>query len=221
LKQIEPVPFVYEVIFNFMGRVSDAKERLMKAVTELIWKGSYGSTTIDLICEQAKVKKGSFYYFFDSKVDLAVAAIDEGWQKQKERMDSIFSPTVPPIERLLNYCQCSIELQAEMKKSCGRVLGCPLFALGSEISTQEEKLREKIKELLTAYCKYLETAIRDAAATGQIEAADACEKARMLMAYYEGLMTQARILNEIEVLKEMPRGTMVFLGVKEDVKAAA
>jgi len=45
-----------------MGRVSDAKERLMEAVEELIWKGSYGSTTIDQICEKAGVKKGSFYY---------------------------------------------------------------------------------------------------------------------------------------------------------------
>ncbi|PYJ58790.1 MAG: TetR/AcrR family transcriptional regulator, partial [Verrucomicrobia bacterium] len=44
-----------------MGRVSDAKERLMGAVRELIWEGSYGSTTIDQICEKAGVKKGSFY----------------------------------------------------------------------------------------------------------------------------------------------------------------
>ena len=54
-----------------MGRVSDAKERLMEAVLELIWTGSYGSTTIDQICEKAGVKKGSFYYFFDSKAELA------------------------------------------------------------------------------------------------------------------------------------------------------
>jgi len=50
-----------------MGRVSDAKQRLMDAVLDLIWSGSYGSTTIDDICEKAGVKKGSFYYFFDSK----------------------------------------------------------------------------------------------------------------------------------------------------------
>ena len=39
-----------------MGRVSDAKERLMDAVLELIWSGSYGSTTIDHICDKAGVK---------------------------------------------------------------------------------------------------------------------------------------------------------------------
>ena len=64
-----------------MGRVSDAKQRLMDAVTELIWSGSYGSTTIDHICEKAGVKKGSFYYFFDSKSDLAAVAFEAEWQR--------------------------------------------------------------------------------------------------------------------------------------------
>ena len=53
----------------------------MEAVLELIWTGSYGSTTIDDICDKAKVRKGSFYYYFDSKADLAVEAIESQWQK--------------------------------------------------------------------------------------------------------------------------------------------
>src|SRR5213595_2248878 len=79
-----------------MGRVSDAKERLMDAVGELIWKGSYGSTTIDQICEKAGVKKGSFYYFFDSKADVAVAALDAGCKEKCAEMYSLFSPTEHP-----------------------------------------------------------------------------------------------------------------------------
>lgn len=34
-----------------MGRTSDAKERLRDAVIELIWAGSYGTTSVDQICE--------------------------------------------------------------------------------------------------------------------------------------------------------------------------
>jgi TetR/AcrR family transcriptional repressor of nem operon len=62
-----------------MGRVSDARERLMNAAQDLIWENSYGSTTVDAICDRANVKKGSFYHFFDSKSDLAVQAIDTYW----------------------------------------------------------------------------------------------------------------------------------------------
>src|SRR5512144_3146319 len=119
-----------------MGRVSDAKERLMSAVRELIWAGSYGSTTIDHICEKAGVKKGSFYYFFDSKADVAEAALDAEWERRRRDLDAIFSPTVPPLERLKKYCEYGYRFQAEIRKKCGHVLGCPLFALGAEVSTQ-------------------------------------------------------------------------------------
>src|SRR5678816_2367776 len=89
-----------------MGRVSDAKQRLMDAILRLIWMGSYGSTTIDLICEKAGVNKGTFYYFFESKADLAVAALDADWQVRKSQFDAIFSATVAPLERLSQFCDC-------------------------------------------------------------------------------------------------------------------
>src|SRR5690348_16036167 len=137
-----------------MGRVSDAKERLMDAVAELIWTGSYGATTIDQICDKAGVKKGSFYYFFDSKADVAVAAIEQEWQRRRADLDSIFSPTVPPLERFRKYCEYGYQLQTELRLKCGSVLGCPLFCVGSDISTQEERLTQKIQELLEYKRKY-------------------------------------------------------------------
>src|SRR5262252_1082075 len=115
-----------------MGRVSDAKARLMEAVKELIWTCSYGSTTIDQICEKAGVKKGSFYYFFDSKSDLALSAIEESWQEKRSELDSLFSPTIPPLERFRGYLGFVYQYQAEIKSKCGCVLGCPLFSVGSE-----------------------------------------------------------------------------------------
>src|SRR5258707_13843027 len=99
-----------------MGRVSDAKERLMEAVLELLWTGSYGSTTIDQICEKAGVKKGSFYYFFDSKCMLAVAALDASFQKKREEMDALFSPTIPPLERIRKHCELSHQHQVKLKE---------------------------------------------------------------------------------------------------------
>jgi TetR/AcrR family transcriptional repressor of nem operon len=198
-----------------MGRVSDAKERLMKAVRELIWTGSYGSTTIDQICERAGVKKGSFYYFFESKSDLAVAALDEECRHRRPDLDAIFSPTVPPLERLRKYCEYGYQLQTEVQKKCGCVLGCPLFALGAEVSTQEDKLQKKIQEILELKRKYLESAIRDAHALGLIHAPNAAQKARTLFAYYQGLVTHARIENDLEILRGAMRGTYELLGVKD------
>jgi TetR/AcrR family transcriptional repressor of nem operon len=203
-----------------MGRVSDAREKLMAAVIDLVWQGSYGRTTIDQICDKAGVKKGSFYYFFESKSDLAVAALEANWQERKSELDAIFSPTVPPLERIQQFCARIYQDQHEIKAKCGCVLGCPLFTLGSEICTHEEKLRGKIREILGRYHCYLETAIRDANAAGFLVAPDAAAKARMVFAFSQGLMTQARILNDADVLRELPSGVLTILG-SENLRPAA
>jgi TetR/AcrR family transcriptional repressor of nem operon len=89
------------------------------------------------------------------------------------------------------------------------------------VSTQEQKLRAKIQEILEHYGKYFETAIRDAHAAGLIQAPDAALKARVIRAYSEGLLTQARIQNDIEVLRELPKGVMSILGAEETEGVAA
>jgi len=195
-----------------MGRTSDAKERLMEAVLELIWKGSYGSTTIDLICDKAGVKKGSFYYFFESKADLASAALLANWEEYRPKMDTMFSPSIPPLDRLKNYTAQTFEKQSEMKCSCGSVLGCPIFTLGAEICTQDDKLRLTVQDVLGRYRKYLECTIRDAQAEGLARAGDSATMARMMFAYMEGVMTQARIHNDPAILKDLYPGMMAIIG---------
>jgi TetR/AcrR family transcriptional regulator, transcriptional repressor for nem operon len=196
-----------------MGRVSDAREKLMDAVWELIWTGSYGTTTIDQICEKAGVKKGSFYYFFDSKADVAVEALESSWQKRRGELDSIFSATVPPLERLQKYCEFSYNVQVEIRAKFGRVLGCPQVALGCEVCTQEDALQKKIQSIIDYKRRYLESAIREAHNEGLVNAPDPASKARMVMAYYDGLLTQARIQNNVELLREMWLGVSSLLDV--------
>jgi len=198
-----------------MGRVSDAKEKLMEAVTELIWTGSYDGTTIDQICERAGVKKGSFYYFFHGKAELAEAALDLEWEKYRPELDTLFSASVTPLQRLQNFCDYTYREQVELKAQHGFVLGCPLCTLGTEVSTQEQGLRKKVQDIMAQHLKYLETTIRDAHAAGLIHAPDPAAKARMLHAYYLGLMMEARITNSLEELRDGMRGTRELLGVSD------
>jgi TetR/AcrR family transcriptional repressor of nem operon len=203
-----------------MGRTSDARTKLMQVIVELIWTGSYGTTTIDDICEKAGVRRGSFYYFFESKADLALAAVDAEWQRHRPELDAIFSPVVPPLERLKRYCDYGYQIQSEWKEKTGHVLGCALFALGCEVSTKEAELAKKVQAILDQKRKYLESAIRDANAAGLIQAPDAAAKARTLFTFYEGQLTEARIQNNLDVLRDAVRGTYELLGIKEPALAA-
>jgi TetR/AcrR family transcriptional repressor of nem operon len=196
-----------------MGRTSDAKERLLEAALDLIWKRSYGVLTIDAICEKAGVKKGSFYYFFDSKSTLAAAALHESWYAcGKDMWDKTFSASVPALERISNFMKSVHDGQIEVIKEHGQVLGCPCFSVGSETSSEDEAVREKAREILIQQLRYFESAIRDAQADGSIAAGDAAAKAKCLFALFEGSLAQARIHNDISFLRNLPDAALNVLG---------
>lgn len=199
-----------------MGRTSDAKIRLIEAVIELIWTGSYGSTSVDQICERAGVKKGSFYHFFESKTDLALTGIEHSWSEHRRELDQTFSPVVPPIERILNCFRNFRQEQEDLFKKHGRVLGCPIHSLGAEVSTVDDRLRNKLQEILSQFILYYECAIRDAAAQGLVKASDPQALARIVFAYSEGLLLHARIWNDLTYLDEFEAGALTILGVSAE-----
>jgi TetR/AcrR family transcriptional repressor of nem operon len=190
------------------------KERLTDAAMDLIWENSYGATSVDAICERAGAKKGSFYYFFKSKSELAAASLEADWGKKRAKMDAIFSPTVPPLARLEHYFDFVHDRLAEIQKKCGSILGCPLLSVGSEVSTQDQIVRETIDRIMDSKLNYFISAVRDAAAQGLIKAPDPEAKARALFACYQGTMAQARIQNDLELLREFKHVAMDILGVK-------
>ena len=194
-----------------MGRTSDARQRLLDAVMELIWAGSYGSTSVEDICARADVGKGSFYHFFPSKTALADAGIAAAWEARREEMDRMFSPLEPPLERLRRWADATVAKQKELHATCGHVLGCPLQSLGAEISTREEPLRRRIESIFAQYHRYLESAIADAAREGTIQCADPAARSRMALAFCEGLLTRARIANDTAPLEELTDGLLAIV----------
>ncbi|MGC4073631.1 MAG: TetR/AcrR family transcriptional regulator [Nibricoccus sp.] len=199
-----------------MGRTSDANERLLEAALDLIWEESYGAVTIDDICKRADVKKGSFYYFFSSKAELAVAALESMWQQSwKPNMDQAFSPSLDPLTRISSYLESIYQRQVLVKKEHGKVLGCPIVSVGTETSTQQEDLTGKIREILNRKRRYYESAIRDAVAEGSVEPCDPADKACALAGLIEGTVCQCRIMNDPEVARSLPEMGLRLLGAKQ------
>lgn len=195
-----------------MGRTSNAKERLLQVAFELIWQQSYGSVSVDDICNRAKVKKGSFYYFFPSKSDLAVAAYEEHWLQKRPFYDQTFSPQVPPLDRIENYCRQMYESQKERKERTGRVLGCPFASVGCELSTQDEKIRQKAQEMFARFCLYIETALRDAHREGLIEKCDFAAKSCVIYSFAMGMLLQAKLKNDPDVLRDLAPSILQMIG---------
>jgi TetR/AcrR family transcriptional repressor of nem operon len=190
------------------------KDRLMDAAMDLMWQNSYGAASVDAICERAGAKKGSFYYFFKSKSELAAAALEADWNKKRAEMDSMFSPTVPPLERLDRYFDFVYNRLAQLQKKCGSILGCPFVSVGSEVSTQDQVVREAIDRIMDRKLQFFVSAVRDAAAQGLIDTADPEAKAKALFACYQGTVAQARIQNDVDLLRQFKQVARDVLSVK-------
>jgi TetR/AcrR family transcriptional repressor of nem operon len=198
---------------------NSTKQRLLEAVLSLIWENSYGSVGVDEICQLADVKKGSFYHAFKSKSDLASAAFEYYWEQKRPLFDQLFSPLLPPLERLDGYCKSIVSDQQNKQKSCGKILGCPFSSVGCELSTQDENIRQKARELSNRIMKYIESAVRDLMEEGSIEATDATELAKEIYAYATGVLTQAKIDNDAKALERIAPGICRLLGIKTLVHA--
>lgn len=186
----------------------------MDAAHELLWEHSYGATSVDAICEKACVKKGSFYHFFESKSELALGTLENNWQATKKHYDTIFSPIVPPLERIEHFLSDGQKCQEGQKEQGGQILGCPLFSLGCEISTQDQAIREKVVAILENNVKYVESAVRDAHSAGLINAPDPAQRARLFFFCFQGALTQARIQNSMAPLQDFRACAMELLGVR-------
>lgn len=185
-----------------MGRVSDARERLLKAANELTWKQGYNAVTVDAICDAAGVKKGSFYHYFESKAELTKAAIEAWWQERSRPIiESSFAEGVPPLERLKRYFEGIYESQMKTKREGGTLLGCAFFRLAIEGEGVEPEVREAARHALARKRKYFVQAIEDAKREGLIRVDDVEAATQAVYSLFEGALARARIQDNPEPLK--------------------
>ncbi|GHC48812.1 TetR/AcrR family transcriptional regulator [Roseibacillus persicicus] len=198
-----------------MGRTSTAPLQLQEALIELIWEQSYAHVTIDAICEKAKVKKGSFYYFYKSKGALALDAFDHHWETvSRPNLDRIFSVSKPPQQRLQDWLSFGYQKVLTQKKEQGQIKGCPFFNIGQETSKIEPEVSAKIGDFLSHFVNYIAATLRDAKESSQPEIKDPEALARTIFSLAQGSLTQARILNSPAPLADLPEAVSRLSGLE-------
>lgn len=210
-----------------MNSRRDTKALLLQTAIDLLWSHSYGSISVDDICRKAKAKKGSFYHYFESKAELAKAALEHLWEEIRPGLDQTFSPQVPPLERVRTYALAAYREQAELKERLGYIVGCPFTAIGSEQCAADDGLSEKSREILERVTKYLKSAIQDGVTEGSIPPQDAALSAARILTYEIGALSLARVSNSLTPLEGLDEICLRMLGVvgaatrDERAKAAA
>ncbi|VAX08844.1 hypothetical protein MNBD_GAMMA25-702 [hydrothermal vent metagenome] len=204
-----------------MGR-SPTKNRatLLQTANELIWKHSYGSVTVDDICTASGVNKGSFYYYFSSKAELAVAVMEESYQSFESELRKVFSADVTSINRFERLAEFVYKKQKEAYDKYGRVCGCPFASLGSEMAGNEDIIQKKADEIFVRQGAIFIETLQQMINAGQLpEETNKANKAAQIITFIMGQLMMARIQNNLSNLKkDIRQGLFQTLGINVTVQ---
>jgi len=195
----------------------DTRQRLIDSARELIYSRSYADVGVQAICDHAEVKKGSFYHFFPSKIDLTLAVLDHLYIEFKSGMfDRAFANDIPPMQRFTRMAEMVYQFQKEVAESTGQILGCPFGNLSTEMSTQDEEIRLKINEIFDRFQAVTKETLIEAIELGEIGDIDVDATAEAMYAYLEGVMLMAKTRNNAELIRQLAPTVADILIQKSD-----
>lgn len=200
-----------------MGRPpTDTKTKLLHTANDLIWQSSYGHVSVDDICNTAGVKKGSFYHYFSSKVELAVAVMEEAYHDYALDITAIFTLPISPIERFESFADFIYNKQKQANEQYGRVCGCPFASLGSEMAGNEALIQKKADEILNRQGTIFKDTLQQMVDSGLLpEDTDIANTCTQIIASILGQVMMARIQNNLNNLhKNVRLGLFQAIGLK-------
>lgn len=199
-----------------MNQSPGARDRLLDATCTLMRTRSYGSVGVAEICAVADVRKGSFYYFFESKQSLTLAAIDAHWGGQRAEWTATLGADMPPLDRLRRLFEETAAGQRAASIADGVVSGCTLANLALELSTQDRVVQNRLREIFDEQIDLIHSVLGEAAAVGAIPAVMASRAiARAVIAQMEGMILFAKLGNDPAVLDDLWSQTLHLLGMGE------
>jgi TetR/AcrR family transcriptional repressor of nem operon len=198
-----------------MGRTSDARRNILAAAHALIELRGYSDIGVAEICKCAGVPKGSFYYFFDSKDALTREVVEREWLAQHRVWTELLRDGRPPLERLRNLVEVTVQGLRDGQQSCGAVSGCLFGNLSLELSNGPAvSIRTTLRGVFDAQVDLLCGVVDEARQRGEIHVDDSAEAARSFIAQMEGQIMFAKLYNDVERLSSLWASCGVLLGVR-------
>jgi TetR/AcrR family transcriptional regulator, transcriptional repressor for nem operon len=146
-----------------MARGALTREKILKAAVALFHEFGYNGTSVQDIVRKADVPKGSFYNYFKSKEELAIAASDAFYPYALALLD--LENTSSPVGRLRKYFRLTLK---EMQRY-EYVRGCLVGNFASEITNATPVLKKRITEHLDEATRRIAAVVSQAQEIGEID----------------------------------------------------
>ena len=157
------------------------RQELIDAALICVARGGYHNLTIDDVCAEAKLSKGAFYTYFNQKLDLLVALLDDDAASLADLMSDVGGSDRSGIERIRSY------LRAVLERSEDRAVVQMRTDLWAEVRDDPE-VQRRFAETVCQRRVVLAGWIDDAVQSGELAEIPANAFASILLALADGLM---------------------------------
>lgn len=174
-----------------MRKGDQSKKRIIETAGELFWKNGYTKTGISEILNATGLPKGSFYFYFKKKADVAKEVL----QYYCQIVIGLLKEMADTSDSWDQFCDAFPQVLQE-KLGDRRYYGCPLAVVGMEIAFQEPELVKLYSRALDQVKDALVQALRKT--EGELEHLE--ETAELCRAIYEGNLLLYRVSKDSDVL---------------------
>ncbi|MFJ2721930.1 TetR family transcriptional regulator C-terminal domain-containing protein [Streptomyces sp. NPDC087437] len=167
------------------------RERLLTAGLELMHTNGFNGCGIKEITDSAGVPKGSFYSYFASKEDFAVAVLEHYWASiDRDFGFNLRDASRPPVERVTAFFLAMTDHNARRNFA----LGCLVGNMSLELADHSAEVREKLDHIMDRWTGLIAACLREAQASGDVPGdASPEELAFVIVEAWEGAVMQGRI----------------------------
>jgi AcrR family transcriptional regulator len=170
-------------------RLADAtrierRQQLIDAAWRCVGDRGFQSLTVDDVCAEAGVSKGSFYVYFDQKQDLLLALLEDEAARIDEVMRDLERTHLSGVERLRRFARSMVKLGEDPARVQIRA------DMWAEMSSNPE-VRERWAAAMRERRAALRSWIEEGEASGELAAIPANALAAILLALGDGLLLHA------------------------------
>lgn len=166
------------------------RHKLLEAGVELIRARGYNGTTVDDICTSAGVTKGGFFHYFDSKDDVAGAALAAFDEARTELYRTAPFRQIPdPLERVF----ARLDFEKSLIDSSTKTKGCLAGMLAQELALNRSEFRTVCREF---FDKWADDWAKDLAAAKAKYAPQASFDPRAVALFFTSISQGSHILSK-------------------------
>lgn len=191
----------------------NTKSVLIETGIDLMLEKGYTATGLSEVLSTARVPKGSFYYYFQSKEDFGLQIINYFDERYVVELDRVLNDvSLSPLERMQKYVANSIE-KARARR-CSR--GCLIANLSQEMADQSEIFRARLAQIMQKRSETFARCLQEAKDAGQVPQ-NVCVNmaAEFFLCAFEGAMMRSKTMQDVKPLETVQKAFFgLLLGVE-------